>query len=91
MAKMDSAAVKAWAAEYKLINEMEREELKERLANETVEQSIRSYFAMCQIATSLAGSTDVPPELQEQREQFYIELTNKWQLLAERIKNVQQP
>jgi len=86
---MDKKAVKEWAAEYKIINEMEREELKQRLATETVEQSIRSYFTMCQLATSLAKSTDVPPELQEQREKYYIELTEKWKRLAERLKHVQ--
>jgi hypothetical protein len=85
---LDKKAVEAWKAEYKLINEMEREVLKARLANETFEQSIRSYFAMCQLATSLAGSTDVPPELQEVRERHYIELTDKWKRLAERLKNV---
>lgn len=86
--EMDRKAVKAWAAEYKLINEAEREELKARLATETVEQSIRSYFALCQLATSLAGSTDVPPELQEARERHYIEIANKWKRIAERLKNV---
>ena len=86
--EMDRKAVKEWVAEYKLINEAEREELKARLATETVEQSIRSYFAMCQLATALAGSTDVPPELQESRERHYIELADKWKLLAERLKNV---
>jgi hypothetical protein len=86
---LDKKAVKDWKAAYQLINEMEREELKERLATETVEQSIRSYFAMSQLATSLAKSTDVPPELQEQRERHYIELTEKWKRLAERLKRVQ--
>ena len=86
--EMDRKAVKEWAAEYKLINEAEREELKARLATETVEQSIRSYFAMCQLATALAGSTDVPPELQEARERHYIELADKWKWLVERLKNV---
>lgn len=86
--KITKEAVKAWKAEYDLINAMEREELRERLANETVEQSIRSYFAMCQLATTLAGSTDVPPELQEARERHYIELAEKWQRIAERSKHV---
>ena len=85
---MDKKAVKEWAAEYKLINEMEREELEARLATETIEESIQSYFAMCQLATSLAGSTDVPPELQEERERYYTELANKWERLAERLKHV---
>lgn len=86
--KITKEAVKAWKAEYDLDNEMEREELKARLATETVEQSIRTYFAICQLATSLAGSTDVPPELEEERERFYLELEGKWKRLAERSKNV---
>lgn len=86
--KITKEAVKAWKAEYDLINAAEREELKMRLATETVEQSIRSYFAMCRLATALAGSTDVPPELQEAREKHYVELVGKWLLLAERLKHV---
>ena len=85
---LDKKAVKAWKAEYELINAMEHEELKARLATETIEQSIRSYFALCQLATSLAGSTDVPLELQEARERHYIELAEKWDRIAERLKNV---
>ena len=85
---LDKKAVKEWKAEYQIINEMEREELKLRLATETVEQSIRSYFALCQLAVSLARSTDVPPELQEEREMHYVELVVKWKRLAERLKNV---
>ena len=86
--EMDKKAVKEWKAQYQLINEMGHEELKERMATETVEQSVRSYFAMCQLATSLAGSTDVPLELQEAREYHYIELAEKWQRLAEKLKYV---
>lgn len=86
--KITKESVKAWKAEYELINAMEREELKARLATETVEESIRSYFAICQLTTSLAGSTDVPPELQGMREKQYIELIDKWKLLAERLKDV---
>ena len=86
---MPEMTVKEWAAEYRAINEAEREELNIRLATETVEQSIRSYFTMCQLATSLAKSTDVPVELQEKRERHYIELAGKWEQLAERLQHVQ--
>jgi hypothetical protein len=85
---LDKKAVQEWKAQYELINAMEREELKARLAIETVEQSIRSYFAICQLATALAGSTDVPSELQEARERHYHELTEKWKRLAERLGDV---
>lgn len=86
--KITKEAVKAWKAEYDLINAAEREELKMRLATETVEQSIRAYFLWVKLATDFAGSTDVPPELQESRESEIVKLTNKWQLLAERMKRV---
>ncbi len=85
---MDKKAVREWAAEYRLINEMEREELHQRLPNEPVEQSVRSYFAMCELALAFAGSPDVPPELLEAREKHYIELANKWKRLSERLKHV---
>lgn len=86
--KITKEAVKAWKAEYDLINAEEREELKIRLATETVEQSIRSYFAMCRLATALAGSTDLPPELHEAREKHYAEVIEKWKRLAEKLKDV---
>lgn len=86
---MAEMTIKEWAAAYRADNEAEREELKARLATETVEQSIRSYFTMCQLATSLAKSTDVPVELQEKREKHYLELAEKWKQLAERLKYVQ--
>lgn len=85
---LDKEAVKKWKAEYELINEMEREELKARLATETIEESIRRYFIWVKLVTAFAGSTDVPPELQESREKEVMELVNKWQLLAEGIKSV---
>jgi len=86
--KITKESAKAWKAEYEKINAMEREELKERLATETIEQSIRSYFTWVKLVTAIAGSTDVPPELQESREKEVVELINKWRLLAERIKSV---
>jgi hypothetical protein len=85
---LDKESVKKWKAEYDLINAAEREELKVRLATETVEQSIRSYFIWVKMVTEFAGSTDVPPELQESREKESVELINRWKLLAERIKSV---
>ncbi|MBI3160889.1 MAG: hypothetical protein HYZ23_00185 [Chloroflexi bacterium] len=89
--KITKESAKAWKAAYDLDNEWERGELKARLANETVEESVRKYFAICQLATSLAGSTAVPPELEESWEQFHLEMEQKWKRLAERLKNVQQP
>jgi hypothetical protein len=86
--KITKESVKAWKAEYEKINAAEREELKTRLATETIEQSIRSYFTWVKMVTAMAGSTDVPLELQESHEEESLELFNKWRVLAERIKNV---
>ena len=86
--KITKESAKAWKAEYEKINAAEREELKARLATETVEQSIRSYFEWVRLVMTIAGSTDVPPELHESREKEVVELINKWRLLAERIKSV---
>lgn len=86
--KITKESVKAWKAEYEKINAAEREELKTRLASETIEQSIRSYFTWVKMVTAMAGSTDTPPELQESRERHYIELAEKWTRLAERLRHV---
>lgn len=86
--KITKESAKAWKAEYDLINAEEREELKVRLATETVEQSIRSYFSLLKLVNALSGSTDIPLELQEMSEKHYIDLNNKWKLLAERLGHV---
>ncbi|MFH1906239.1 MAG: hypothetical protein ABIL11_02475, partial [Chloroflexota bacterium] len=48
--------IKEWAAAYRADNEAEREELKLRLPQETIEQSIRSYFAWCELALAFSGT-----------------------------------
>jgi hypothetical protein len=75
---MDKKAVKEWAAEYKLINEMEREELRQRLLNETIEQSVRSYFAWNKLVLAF-----FPERLMNQRTtgitgRLLISLIEKW-------------
>ena len=86
--KITKESAKAWKAEYEKINAAEREELKTRLPAMTIEQSIKSYFALVELVNALSGSTDEPPELQEMREKQYIELIDKWKLLAERLGHV---
>ena len=85
---MDKKAVKDWVAEYKLINEMEREELRQRLSNETIEQSVHSYFAWNKLVLAFSGTPDEPEELQESRADFYLSLIEKWEKLAQRVKHV---
>jgi hypothetical protein len=76
--------IKEWAAMYRAVNEAEREELKLRLPRETIEESVRSYFALSKFVIALSGTPDEPEELQESRARFYLELTRKWSLLAQR-------
>jgi hypothetical protein len=86
--ELDKKAVKEWVAEYKVINEMEREELLARLETETIEESARKYFAWNKLALAFARRPDMPEELQERQADFYLSLIAKWETLAQRIKNV---
>jgi len=83
--------IKEWAAEYRLINEAEREDRKRRLPDEPVEQSVRSYFALARLAQVLSGSADVPAELWPSRVAHYRELDGRWQRLAGRQEDARQP
>ena len=46
--------IKEWAAEYRLINEAELEDLKQRLPQEPIERSIRSYLSLCEFLVKLS-------------------------------------
>jgi hypothetical protein len=82
---MPSMTVKEWAAAYRTDNEAEREEKKIRLPQETVEESVRTYFALCELALAFSGSFNIPVELEETREKYYAGLVKKWNLLAKRL------
>ena len=84
--ELDKKAVKEWKAEYQLINEMEREELHARLETETIEESVRKYFAWNKLVLAFARRPDVPEELQESQADYYLSLIEKWKKLARRIK-----
>ncbi len=81
-------SVKEWAAAYRADNEAEREELKIRLPKETIEESISSYFAWCELALAFSGTPDIPVELQEAREKYYADLARKWTTLAQGLEHV---
>ena len=89
--KITKEAVKAWKAEYDMDNKMEREELKARLPNETIEQSVKSYFELCRLVISLSGSYDEPVELQPLRAKEYEELFAKWETLSRRLTHAAKP
>jgi len=82
---MPTMTVKEWAAEYKLINEAEHEDLKQRLPLEPVEESVRSYFDLCQRVAAFSGTTDEPEELVESRLKDCRMLEERWTRLAQRL------
>jgi hypothetical protein len=86
--KITKESAKAWKAEYDLINEMEREELKVLLPAMTIEQSLKTYFELCRFMIAISGSSDAPFELHELRAREQNSLIAKWQLLAERLGHV---
>ena len=87
---MDALAVKEWAAEYRLINEVEWEDRRQRLPQEPVEQSVRTYFDLARLAQALSGPADEPAELWPSRMAHYRELVGRWQRLAVRQGHARQ-
>ncbi|MCX6028937.1 MAG: hypothetical protein NT169_06510 [Chloroflexi bacterium] len=83
--------IKEWAAEYRLINETEWEDRRQRLPQEPVGQSVRAYFDLARLAQTLSGSADEPAELWPSRMAYYRELVGRWQRLAERQGHARQP
>jgi hypothetical protein len=82
--------IKEWAAEYQRINEAEREDRKQRLPLESVENSLRAYFGLACLAQSLSGTADEPAELWPRRMAHYRDLIGRWQRLAQREGHVSQ-
>jgi hypothetical protein len=82
---MPTMTVKEWATEYKLINEAEHEDLKQRLPLEPVEESVRSYFDLCRLVVAFSGTTDEPEELVGSRLKDYRILEERWMRLAQRL------
>ena len=80
---MPEMTVKEWAAQYKLINEAEREDLKRRLPLEPVEESVRSYFALSRLALAFSGGADEPQELQAARARDFQNMIERWTHLAQ--------
>jgi hypothetical protein len=85
---LNKKAVQEWKAEYQRINEMEREERNERLAIETIEESVRSYFYWNKLVIAFSRRPDMPDELQESQADYYLSLIAKWERLARKIKDV---
>jgi len=76
--------IKEWAEEYRLMNEWEQQERLERLPNEPLEQSVRTYFELSRLVQALSGSADEADELRPLRARHYLDLIKRWQRLAKR-------
>jgi hypothetical protein len=74
--------VKEWAAEYRRINEAEREDLRRRLPLELPQDSISSYLSLCEFVVKL--SPDAREAFAEERRQHYLELEARIRKVAER-------
>jgi len=74
--------IKEWAAEYRLINEAEHEDLKRRLPLELPQDSIRSYLSLCEFVVKL--SPDAREAFAEERRQHYLGLEAHLQKAATR-------
>jgi len=64
--------IKEWAAEYRRINEAEREDLRQRLPLELPQDSIRGYLSLCEFLVKL--SPDAREAFAEERRRRYLEL-----------------
>ena len=69
---MATLTIKEWAEEYRLINEADREDLKRRLPQESAEQSLRKYLALCALMVKL--SPEAREAFAEERRQRYLAL-----------------
>ena len=88
---MSTITVKEWAAEYRRVSEWEQQERIARLSQESVEDSVRSYFALCAFLLKLSNEADENPDLSEYRLRHYEALAERWRRLARRSQYAAQP
>jgi hypothetical protein len=74
--------IKEWAAEYRRINEAEREDLKRRLPLESPQDSIRGYLSLCEFVVKL--SPDAREAFAEERRRHYLALETRIRKAARR-------
>ena len=79
---MAQMTVKEWAAEYRRINEAELEDRRQRLPQEPIADSVRSYFALCAFLLELSNEAEESSGLWERRLQDYEMLADRWRRLA---------
>ena len=84
---MASMTIKEWAEEYRLNNEWEQRERLERLTRETVAESIRTYFYLCALASSVDVEALDSLALWEIRLAHYRSVVDKWKRMADEKKH----
>jgi hypothetical protein len=67
--------IKEWAAEYRLIDEAEMEDLKQRLPSEPAERSIRTYLSLCEFIVKLSPAAR--EAFADERRRHYLELETR--------------
>ena len=87
---MPTMTLKEWATEYRKINEWEQQERIALLPRRSVEASVRSYFALCQMLLPFSLEAGQHAGLWEQRMKHYISLIEKWQRLARKGQRAAQ-
>jgi hypothetical protein len=87
---MAQMTVKEWAAEYRRINEAEQQERIARLPQESIEDSVRAYFALCTFLLKLSNEAEKSAALWEQRMNDYRALIERWERLASRAQHASQ-
>jgi hypothetical protein len=88
---MSSITVKEWAEAYRRNNEWEQQERLTRLPQETIEESVRAYFALCTMLLKFANEADQDFGLWERRLEDYKTLIERWQRLARQRQHAAQP
>lgn len=87
---MAQMTVKEWAAEYRRINEAEQQERIARLPQESVESSVRAYFALCTFLLKLSKEAEESTGLWERRMSDYKALIERWERLANKSRYASQ-
>jgi len=87
---MAQMTVKEWAAEYRRINEAEQQERIARLPQESVEESVRAYFALCTFLLKLSNEAEESAGLWERRMSDYRALIERWERLADKSQHASQ-
>jgi len=78
---MSQMSIKEWAAEYRLINQAEREMLKQELPLIPSKEGILHYFRLCEFVTRL--SPDARDAFADERRKHYLDLETRLRKAAE--------